>query len=253
MPGITRGMTAERIVVNRDQATHDDTLEQVRGDRGAQARQAGTRNPAKEHDRRHPFARRDPAGRGLRQAASRHGAHPALPFRQCRDPRAESKAGRGHPLAHHELRRPPHRSRRHGHRRSARHAAAEPVLLHGSARCLGEGLADGQRRACRICRRQARPLRGARHRAADGRRGGREGARALYDLAQDEGRGDSHQCRRARAVGARLRAVLEEGRGARRAGVDSPRMVSPRPSVSPASISTTSSATRSKPRSRCTT
>ena len=50
-----------------------------------------------------------------------------------------------------------------------------------------------------------------------------------------------------------LRAVLEEGRGARRAGDDPSQRLHPAAAVSRASISTTSSAIRSIPRSRCTT
>ena len=56
-----------------------------------------------------------------------------------------------------------------------------------ASRMVNDGLAE-------YVAAQARPLRGARHRAADGRQRGREGARALHEVARHEGRGDSHQC-----------------------------------------------------------
>src|SRR6516225_1528004 len=66
-------------------------MEQVRGDRGAQARQTGPRGQAEEHHRRHPLARRHPAGHGLRQAAPRYVYDSAGAFFQCRDQGARPK------------------------------------------------------------------------------------------------------------------------------------------------------------------
>ena len=178
--------------------------------------------------------------RAFVQAASRHVDDPARPFRQCRDQGAEPEAGRGHPRAHHRLRRAPRRSRRHGHRHAARHAAAAAVLLHGAARHRGRRPRAWSTTASPNTSR-SKPDRfvGARHRAADRRQRGRQGARALHEDARHEGRRDPHQRRRAGAVRARLRAVLEEGRGARRARAASIPTASPTPSASRASISTT--------------
>ncbi len=86
-----------------------------------------------------------------------------------------------------------------------------------AARDRRQGRADGQRRHRRVRGPQARPPQGLRHRADARRQRGRQGARALRHQARLQGRADPHQRRRQGAVRPRLRAVLEEGRGAGRA------------------------------------
>ena len=86
-----------------------------------------------------------------------------------------------------------------------------------------------------------------------------DGAEAAKELercmkvAQVQGRADPDQRGGTRAVRPRLRAVLEEGRGARRARAAASDRLHRRRSASRASTSTTSSAIRSRPRWRCTT
>ena len=109
------------------------------------------------------------------------------------------------------------RPRRHGPRHAGDQAAAAAVLLRAAPRHRRQGRADGQRRHRRVRRPQAGPAQGLRHRADARRQRGRQGAGALRHQARLQGRADPHQRRRQGAVRSRLRAVLEEGRGAGRA------------------------------------
>ena len=102
-----------------------------------------------------------------------------------------------------------------------------------------QGGAHRQRRHRRVCRTQARPPRRARQRADAGRQRGREGARALHGQARLQGRADPDQRRRQGAVRPGLRAVLGEGRGARRPRRHPPQRLHPCRAAARASTSTT--------------
>ena len=148
----------------------------------------------------------------------------ARAFRDRQRQGAQRQAGGRPPLADHRQRqrprRAPARHGRHGPRHAARHAAAAAMLFHRAGRDRREGDARAQRRHRRLCGAQAGPLRRARHRAAAGRQRGREGARALDEGARLQGLPDPHQRGRQGTVRSGLRAVLGQGRGARRAGGD---------------------------------
>ena len=102
-----------------------------------------------------------------------------------------------------------------------------------------EGDARAQRRHRRIRRAQAGPLRRARHRAAAGRQRSREGARALDEAARLQGLPDPHQRGRQGTVRSGVRAVLGQGRGARRAGGDPSERLHAGRALLAATISTT--------------
>ena len=93
-----------------------------------------------------------------------------------------------------------------------------------ATRMLNDGIAEYVgKHTDRLCR--------ARRRAAAGRQRGRQGARALHEDAQVQGRRNPDQRRRQGTVRSRLRAVLEEGRGARRAGDDPSQRLHRRPTA----------------------
>ena len=196
------------------------SLEQVRQHRGAQARQAGARDQAEEHDHRHAFPCRGPARGRHRQAAPRRTARSRWSPPPCRRRKAlEAKAGGRHPVAH-----PRHYDERFADLDAMGidmqlimppppqcYYTVPLDIAVKAARMVNDGIAEYRRAS-------TRPLRRARHRAAAGRQRGGQGTRALHEDAQLQGRRDSHQRRRQGTVRSRLRAVLEEGRGARRAG-----------------------------------
>ena len=181
---------------------------------------------------------------------------PAGAFRHGRDQGAQRQAGSRHPLAHRrQLRRALRRHGRDGRRHAAGHAARRRSSITPSPlEYAVQARADDQRWHRRIS--------SASTRTASSRLGGvpmQDGNEAAKELercmkqARLQGRRDSHQCRRQGTVRSGLRAVLEEGRGARRAGHHPSQRLHRRPSACRASTSTTSSAIRSRPRSRCIT
>ena len=145
------------------------------------------------------------------------------------------------------------RPRRHGPRHAADHAAAAAVLLHGAARHRRPGRAHGQRRPCRIRARASRTAssRSAPCRCPTATRPRRSSS--VLDEARLQGRADPDQRRRQGAVRSGLRTVLEKGRGTRRPGRHPSQRIHARRTAARASTSTTSSATRSRPPSRCIT
>ena len=165
-----------------------------------------------------------PAAAADRGAASRSVDRSARAFRDRQREGAQRQAGRGPPLAHDRARerprRAPARHGRDGPRHAARHAAAAAMLFHRAGRDRREGDAHGQRRHRGVCGAQAGPLRRARHRADAGRQRGGRRARALDEEARLQGLPDPHQRRGQGALRSGLRAVLGQGRGARRAGGD---------------------------------
>ena len=231
-------------------------MEQVRADRGAQARQAGARDQAEEHHHRHPFPCRDPAGRRLRQAA------PRMPSasRCAISPIAETRALK--PKQEEDIRA---RITAYDERLADLDAMGidmqlvmpppQPVLLHRAARDRGEGRAAWSTTASPNIVAQASPTASSALGTVplqDGNEAAKELERCMNTLGM-KGVRDPHQCRRQGAVGSGLRAVLEEGRGARRARRDPSERLHRGRAASRASISTTSSAIRSRPRSRCIT
>ena len=144
---VQASLTSQRTIDEQGLRTMAQTLEQVRGDRGTQARQAGARDPAEEHDRRHSFACRDCAGR--RASPSRISIMSTIPLAHFAN--AETKA-----LS--QKQEEDIRSRITGYDERLADLDAmgidiqlvmpppQPVLLHGAARHRGAGLAHGQRR-----------------------------------------------------------------------------------------------------------
>ena len=113
---------------------------------------------------------------------------------------------------------------------------------------------DGQRRHRRVRRPQARTgsKASARVPMPDGNEAAKELERCVTP-ARLQGRAGADQRQRQGAVRPRLRAVLEEGRGAGRAGRHPPQRLHRTPSGCRASTSTTSSAIRWRRPSPCTT
>ncbi len=231
---------------------HARTVEQVRPDRGAQARQARPRGAAEERHHRHPRPCRRAGSGEIRRPASRYGDRAAGALRHTGVEGADPEASRRYQRAA-RSRAPARRSRRHGHRRADDRAAAAAMLLHGAARYRGESRTDRQRRHRRILRQISRSPQGLRLGADAGRPGSGQGARALRQDARFHRRRGLDQCRRQGIVRPGLRAVLEQGRRARRVGDDPSQRLHRRHRASSASISTTSSAIRWRRRSRCIT
>ena len=108
---------------------------------------------------------------------------------------------------------------RHGRRHAARlpgAAAAATTRSRSTSRCrprsaINDGIAEYVgKHPDRCVALGGVPL--------SGRQRGRQGARALHETAQVQGRRNPHQCRRQGVVRSGLCAVLEKGRRARRAG-----------------------------------
>ena len=138
-------------------------------------------------------------------------------FADARDQGAEPEAGRGHPRAHHRLRRAPADLDAMGidlqlvmpPPNQCFYTVPLDIAVQAT-RMVNDGIAEYvARKPDRFVALGTVPL--------SRRRGSGEGARTLHDVARHEGRGDPHQCRRPGAFGAGLRAVLAEGRRARRA------------------------------------
>ena len=143
--------------------------------------------------------------------------HAAGALRQRRDQGAQPEAGGRHRRAR-EPGAAARRSRCHGPRHAGDQAAAAAVLLRRAARHRGAR----RRRWSTTASPSSSPAsrtgsKGFGTRADARRQRGRQGARALRHQARLQGRAGAHQRQRPRAVRPRLRAVLEEGRGARRA------------------------------------
>ena len=177
-------------------------VEQVRAHGGAQARQARARDPAEEHDHRHPFACRGAAGRRVRRSR----ISTCRPFRSRTSPRPRPRRSARKQEADIRTRITGYDERladldAMGLDMQLVMPPPQPVLLHGAAR---------HRRARRAAwsmtaspntspaSRTASSRFGTR--AAAGRQRGREGARALHEQARLQGRADPHQCGRQGAV-----------------------------------------------------
>ena len=176
----------------------------------------GAGDEAEEPDPRHPLPRRRAAGGGARGAASRplDGAAGAFANAETKAAQPKQEADIRRAIASLDQRladldamgldmqviKPPPPQ--------CYYTVPLDIAVE-AARIVNDGIAEF------VARKPDRFV-ALRHRADAGRQGGRQGARALHGQARLQGRADPHQRRRQGALRPRLRAVLGEGRGARR-------------------------------------
>ena len=225
----------------RSQRRNTGAVEQVRADGGAQAWATRPRDPAEEHHHRHPLPRR--RCRAAAEFVKPHLALDAMPlvtFRRRGDAGRSTRSRRPTSSRARGLEQAARRPRRHGPRHAGDPAAAAAVLLRRAARHRREGGAASSTTASPSSSR-SKPdrLKGfGTVPMPDGNEAAKELERCVTKLGF-KGVRDPDQRQRPRALRSGLRAVLEEGRGARRARGASIPTASPKPRASRASTSTT--------------